>query len=265
MTLPADLRGNPWPDVSWDGGDRPLVLVDGVRYRAGEWPVGPVRGQAAYVVGCRQEAFDALVAQLDVERLQLYDMRVADVGALRRLPSLQHLAIRWNTKLSDLAPLAGLPLRSLVLDDTPKARDLAPLATLLELQHLELTGGVWSRNTAASLEPLGALPRLEELALLNLKVESGGLRPLAGCHALRRLRVSNQFETADYAYLAARLPAAECSRFAPYTRLDPAIGDKDTMITGRRKPLLDSRKDAERIARYELAFWEMQRRFLDEA
>ena len=262
MALPPELTGNPWPDVRWDTTERPVVLVDGVRHRVGEWPEG-VRGRAAYVVGCRQEHFDALVPRLDVERLQFYDMRVLDLGAIRAVPSLRHLALRWNTKLVDLQPLAGLTLVTLVLDDTPRAKDLTPLAALTELEELEFGGGVWTRNTAATLAPLAALPRLRELSLWNLKVEEGGLRPLAGCRALRRLELSNQFETEDYAYLAARLPEVEAGRLAPYTRLATPITDKDVMITGKRKPLLSSTKDAERIARYELAFWEMQRGFLE--
>jgi hypothetical protein len=261
MGLPRELVGNPWPDVRWGGVDKPIVLLDGALHRLSEI-TGHLAGRAAYVVGIRQKHFEALCARLDVQAIQFYEMRVDDLGALARIDSLRHLAIRWNTKLVDIAPLRPLTLTTLILEDTPHVRDLAPLSALAGLRHVEFCGGVWNRNTAASLAPLATLPRLEDLALTNLKVESHGLRPLARCRALQHLRVSNQFPTEEYAYLSAKLPHTECHLFAPYLKLQHPIDDKDVMVVGRRKPLLNSRKDAERLARYELAFWNLQRDFL---
>jgi hypothetical protein len=36
---------------------------------------------------------------------------------------------------------------------------------------------------------------------------------------------------------------------------------KDTMITGRRKPFLNSKTDAAKISEYEVAFRQLQRQF----
>ncbi|NKB27910.1 MAG: hypothetical protein GKR99_10285 [Rhodobacteraceae bacterium] len=64
--------------------------------------------------------------------------------------------------------------------------------------------------------------------------------------------MSNQFDTSDYAYLSVYLPRAECARFAPYESLLREIGGKDVMVTGKRKPFLNTRdpKDAAQPEKY---------------
>ena len=63
------------------------------------------------------------------------------------------------------------------------------------------------------------------------------------------LAVSNQFETADYAYLAVHLPDTECAQFAAYqqsnitddtTVFDPLVDNLDKLRTQFEKPLRDS-------------------------
>lgn len=175
----------------------------------------------------------------------------------------------WTSNLSkvtDLEPLRYLDrLELLSLEDIPKVRSIEPVAHLSRLVALDFSGGMWNKNRAETLEPIGRLPVLEELYLTNLRVDSGGLRPLARCRALRRLRLSNQFPTEDYAYLAAKLPVVECEMFAPCLPMGYKIGDKDVMVVGKRKPFLNATADAERMARYARDFERMKAAFIDEA
>jgi hypothetical protein len=64
----------------------------------------------------------------------------------------------------------------------------------------------------------------------------------------------------DYAYLSVALPQVQCKFFAPWVRVNQFDG-KDTMITGRRKPFLNSATHAEKIAAYEKAFARLQEQF----
>jgi hypothetical protein len=261
VAIPGDLERNPFPDTKWGVDDKPVLVLDGTLFRADQLR-SPLHGLCAYVVGISDKHFPALCEHLEVERLQFYEMRVADLGPLARMQSLQGLALRWNTKARDLAAVGALRhLRALVLDDTRHLQDLAALRPLQHLERLEFYGGVWSPNTALTLAPLADLPRLRELKLLNLKIKEGGLQTLAGCAALRTLQLSNQFPTEDYACLSVRLPQAECGMFEPYRRLSSPIGGKDTMVVGKGKPLLDSKADASRLARYVREFRQLQERF----
>jgi hypothetical protein len=257
------LTFNPWPDTKWTASDKPILIVDGVLH-ATKGLSQIVSGRAAYLVGMKDRDVATIAPLLDVEYLYFYELRAADLAPLARLPRLRNLKIEWNTRLTTLdaiGPLTGL--ETLILVDTPKVRDLSALTTLPNLAALEYSGGIWNKQRAISLEPLAELPKLEELTLTNLSVESGGLRPLARCRALKTLHLSNQFDTEDYAYLSVALPNVECQAFQPWMRVQHA-GGADTMITGRRKPFLNSATDGDRIAAYEAAFRKLQTRFAAE-
>ena len=246
--------------VAADGIERPIAVVDGVVHSVKDLRE-PITGEGAWVGGVNHKTFPHLCRFLRVEHLVFYEMRVPDLEPLLQLPDLRELKIEWNTKVTDIAPLAELRgLRVLELMDVPKVRDLSPVSELRDLVAFSFAGGIWNKNRAATLEPLAALPRLEELVLNSLKVESDGLRPLARCRALKRLELSNQFETADYAYLSVHLPDTECTMFAPWVDVGKSdLGD--VMVVGKRKPFLNSETDGARIKKYERAFAKLQDKF----
>ncbi len=254
------FRFNQWPDTKWGARDKPILIVDGTLHRIKSLSQ-TVSGQAAYVVGVGDRELPKLAAFLEVKFLHFYELRAVDLSSLSAIPHLRNLKIHWSTKLIALDAIGQLRgLESLVLVDVPKVRDLSPLEALSELAALEYSGGIWNPNHAVSLAPIASLPKLEELALTNLRVESGGLRPLGQCRSLKTLALSNQFDTEDYAYLSVALPQVQCQSFAPWVRVNHSDG-KDTMITGRRKPFLNSKEDAAKIAAYEEAFRRLQRQF----
>jgi len=191
--------------------------------------------------------------------MEVFEMRVADLAPLAHIPNLRHLAIRWNTRVANAAPLAQLDLVGLILDDTPKLVDLSPVGELHKLEYFAFIGGTNKRNTARSLAPLAKLPMLKELRLLNLKIEAAGLTPLASCASLQKLDISNQFPTEEYAFLSVHLPNAACPLFSPW--VEQGVSDKDIMIVGSRKPFLNSSTDRARIEEYEHSFAELQKQF----
>jgi hypothetical protein len=249
-----------WPDTKWTAEDKPILIVDGVLH-----PVKSlsqtISGQTGYVVGAGDRELPKLAEFLEVTFLHFYELRAADLSPLSEIQQLRNLKIDWNTKVDTLDAIGQLGnLESLALVNTPKIRDLSPLEALSKLVALEYSGGVWTPNRAVSLAPIASLPKLEELALWNLRVESGGLRSLGQCRSLKTLAVSNQFDTEDYAYLSVALPQVKCDYFAPWVRVDMGDG-RDTCITGRRKPFLNSKVHTAKIAAHEEAFKQLQKRF----
>ncbi len=251
--------------VRWGPGDKPVLVADGRLYRVTDLDC-PVSAGTAYVVGVNQASFELLARFLRSEIIHFYEMRVADLAALTSFTGLRQLALCWNTKLEDISVLAAIEhLEVLVLSDTPKVHDLAPLAQCSLLSALEFSGGIQSKNYAESLTPLAQMPSLEDLVLANLKVETGGLRPLADCKRLRNLWVSNQFPTEDYAFLSVKLPNVQCNMFQPFVPLSQPVGGKDAMIVGKGRGFLNSREDAVKIEKYKLKFAELQSRFATDA
>lgn len=143
----------------------------------------------------------------------------------------------------------------------PKVADLRPLASCNSLEILEYSGDIWNRNRAETLEPIGRLPSLKALRLLHIAVNSGGLEPLSEAKTLPEMELSNQFPTDDYAFPAAHLPHAECNLLRPYVKLESAIDGKDTMVVGRRKPLLNMKHDSAKLENYVREFEVLQRSY----
>jgi hypothetical protein len=221
-----------------------------------------IHATRAYAARLRGADLERVSRFLRADALVLDATQVEDLSELARMEQLQWLQISWNTKVATLDPLARLTgLTRLSIDDTPKVRDLQPIEALRNLVAFDYSGGIWNKNTAASLEPIARLPSLEELRLNNIKVLDGGLRPLAASRTLRRLDVSNQFETSDYAFLSVALPDVECDMFAPYVELQAAIGGRGVMVVGRRKGILNADRDATRLARHVAEFEALQAGF----
>jgi hypothetical protein len=138
------------------------------------------------------------------------------------------------------------------------------ISHLKHLDALQISGGIWNKNTVRSLVPLSYLPNLRELGLGNIKVESGGIYPLARCTSIKELSVSNRFTTEEFAYLSVYLNNAKCTKFAPWVRLPQSIGENDIMVVGKGKPFLNSEKDKELMEKYSTDFSRLQKKFLSE-
>ena len=247
----------------WAEHEKPVIVADGTVHRVAELRV-PLRANRAYVVGARQRHLEQVSELIEVKSLSFNDLQVEDLSPLQRIQGLEWLSITWNTKVTSLEPLASLRrLTRLSISDTPKVRDLDPIGSLTNLVALNFSGGIWNKATAATLEPIARLAALEELCLTNIKILEGGLRPLALSRRLRRIELSNQFETADYAYLSVALPDAVCTHFAPYVPVGIG-GLGDAMVVGRRKPFLDSTRHADRLARYVADFERLQAEFREQ-
>ncbi len=105
---------------------------------------------------------------------------LADLSPLSGWLHLEALTLDGNA-VTDLSPLANLPLKSLSLDNT-KVSDLSPLASVVALARLSLWGAV-----VPSLEPLAALP------LVSLRMAPAGLpdlEPLTRIATLTELNIS---------------------------------------------------------------------------
>jgi len=237
-----------------------VVVLDGATHSI-QNPDRRISGGIAYFVGVNQRDFERAMNLVSARAVQFYDMRVPDTSALETHDEIVELAIQWNTKISHISSICRMSnLKALVLVDTPKIIDLSPLASCESLEVLEFSGGVWNKNHAESLEPIGMLPSLRSLRLLNIAVNSGGIRPLSEARRLSELELSNQFPTDDYAFLSARLPHVNCDHLQPYVRLNSDIDGNDTMVVGRRKPLLNMKRDSARLENYVKEFEKLRKK-----
>ncbi|MBT3059568.1 MAG: leucine-rich repeat domain-containing protein [Candidatus Thiodiazotropha sp. (ex Lucina pensylvanica)] len=256
------LRGNPWPDVNWGETAKPAIIVDGALYSLKDLEDRFIEGDSAYIVGSNEKNIGHICSRINPRLIQFYEMRVSDLSVTQSFTRLTHLAIRWNTKVADLGPLERHKnLEVLIIEDTPKIASIAPLANLQSLRYLDYSGGIWNKNRAETLAPISKLRQLEYLALNNIRVDDGSLKPIVQCQKIKELHICNKFKTEEFAYLAANMPNVECNMFQAYIKLGQSIGGDDVMVVGSRKPFLSSAKDGERLKKYEANFSKLVKKF----
>ena len=120
------------------------------------------------------------------------ETKVSDLAPLAGLAALQTLYC-WQTPVADLAPLAGLAaLQTLNFAARTQVADLAPLAGLAALQTLYCSG-----TPVADLAPSPASPRCKRSFAPNFpspppppSTKVSDLAPLAGLGKLRKLNCS---------------------------------------------------------------------------
>jgi Leucine-rich repeat (LRR) protein len=249
------LKGNPWSDINWDEAEKPTIIVDGALLSLKALENKIIEGSYAYVVGANEKNIELICSRLNPILIRFYEMRVADLVVINGLKRLKHLAVKWNTKVMDITPVSELNnLHTLIIEDTPKIESIAPISKLRDLRYFEYSGGIWNKNSVESLQPIAQLQCLRSLTLHNVRVGDNSLKPIAECNNLEELKISNSFNTEEFAYLAANMPNTKCDMFQSYVKLDHSIGESDVMVVGSRKPFLNSQKDKAKLQKYEQNF-----------
>jgi Leucine-rich repeat (LRR) protein len=216
-----------------------------------------------YLVTVSQEQFDKILPFLsNVTDLKIYEIRCTDLSSLGSLHSLENLDLDWNTKIETLWNMGELTsLSSLSINDFSKLNDISNISKMPWLTNLSLTGGMWNKLSLKSIEPLSVLKELRSLDLGNIEIkDSNSILPLSSLVQLEKLNIPNRFPTEEIARLSVKLPNTVCDFFTPFIKVNSG-DDKDTLIIGKGKPRLNSKKDSERIKKYEAEFLGFQNKY----
>lgn len=240
------------------------VLHRNVWFKPEDFPVDEIVDELK-AFGVNQSALETICTRMKAKSLFIKGMTATDLMPFADLDVLDKLHILWANKFSDASPIARMKnLRRLCIIDTMRWHDLGQLSGS-RVSHLEISGGMNRSGLYESLAPLSSLTKLTHLQMMHFRLNRNGLKPLKDCQQLESLSVDCSFPTEDYAYLSVNLPHVDCDAFAPFIRLrGNHIGEKDVMIIGHRKPFLNSKKDAKRLANYVKAFEELQEKFRTE-
>lgn len=242
---------------------KPLLIADGKRIDLCDLP-GRIVAKGVCIARVKSNDLSQICGGLSTTALYLHRVHTTDLSDLASVKNLRALEIYGNPKVVDFSTLNKLPhLQLLKLFDNCRQLHLGFLSELKNLRSLCISGGFTGPTAVDSLEPLASLPRLKELKLFAIRVKHKlQLRPLANCSRLETLALSNTFETEQYAFLSVHLPKVRCNLFAAYVNTSPStLNDTDVMVVGRRKPFLNSRKDASKLEKYALRFGKLQDEF----
>lgn len=157
------------------------------------------------------------------------DTSYGDVSDLSLLASMPNLKEVWlcRQQISDLSPLEGLPITTLVLCDN-SIEDLSPLSSLTGLSTLWLGG-----NTPSDLTPLAGLTRLRDLNLDGAGDDRltplDSLTPLAGLPLVRLSLGGRWVSDGDWSVLGTLPLLEELSLWGPPEEAVSALVERDQL------------------------------------
>jgi hypothetical protein len=159
----------------------------------------------------------ALGAMRGLSELDIFGTRMTSLAPLAGLP-LARLRLVWAHQLTDITPLARLDrLETLTIGDMKRAHDFAPLARCGALKALHIESGMWANQKVASLAFLKDMSGLENLSFNYLTVPGDDLTPICALKGLRFLHLPSKYRLREYARLAVCLPDTQCEQFASHT------------------------------------------------
>jgi len=245
----ADIQNNTPKEIAIDHHTKNIELLTSLPYIETVW-----------IYWVKQKEFDLIIKSINPKHVYVYGAQIPDLSSLKHLTNAESICLQWNTKALSLWKLSkNARLKKLEIQDFKRLENIEELSNCQWLEELTLAGGVVSNTLKlGTLKPLSHLDNLKTLELSNIRVKDESLSPLRHLQNLNELHISNQFPTEEYAKLSVCLPNTICSSFQPYTKLRQHIDGKDMMVTGKRKPFLNSVADASRLERYAKKFREFQ-------
>ncbi len=208
-----------------------------------------------WLIGAKDKDLEKILPMVNLKYLNLYHLLAKNLKILETQNKPEVIILNWNTKATTLWDISkNTNLKILEITDFPKVNEISQLSLATQIDQLSLSGGIGKPLKIKTLKPLESLKQLKYLSLTNLRLEDDTLKPLMELKNLKHLDLSNQFETKEYAFLAARLKNTICSMFQATNSCNISGTDNnivwDTMVTGRRKPFLLSTKDSTKIDKY---------------
>jgi hypothetical protein len=234
---------------------------------------------ALRVSGLDQKTFELLITRYGSQFEAMYfwkNGRLADLTPLETMPQLRLAGFYVNqrtTRLWDLRRSGGLT--GLRFENFTRLHALDDLEKGVALQELDFGDALWNTPVFESLAPLAALTSLRRLSFNARRITDGRIQPLASLTRLEWLAFPpNLFTTTQVAWLKAHLPGSVQSHvLGPLFRMGPIRDlsdntvtelDRNVLVMGKRKPALNSQRDAARIQRYVEEFETLVQRFRDD-
>jgi hypothetical protein len=225
------------------------------------------------IAGLTQDTFEYFVENYGQQFKVIIFWKCPLVGSLKSMESLdqvEYIVYFWNQRAEHLWDFSKTKaLKGFCYDDFRRMHDISEIAGAPALEELEFGDRVWAKYILNTLGPLQECPALKNLAFSAKRIVDGKIEPLAHLKQLEQLSFSSKlFSTEQVAWLKAHLPDTFVSKVLnAYWTMDKPLTfsgkDIDTVIVGKRKPLLSAVADQARISRYVAQFSEMHQWFLE--
>jgi hypothetical protein len=226
---------------------------------------------AITISGLTQKTFEYFIREFGAQFKAIIFWKcplVEDLTPLESLNTLEHVIYFWNQRATRLWDMSKNPrLVGLAFDDFTRMHSLVDVVRSRTLRELQFGDRIWTKYVLDSLAPLSKCQNLRRLAFSAKKILRHDIRPLAQLQDLDQLEFPyHLFKVEEVAWLTAHLPKTVKSRcLQPFHTIEKPLDiggkRKDTIIIGKGKPFLDSRLDAQSIAKYSDKFEALVRNY----
>ncbi len=212
------------------------------------------------ISGLTQETFEYFIVSYGAQFKAINFWKcplVNDLKKIEHLHEVEYIVYFWNQRAENLWDFSKTKsLKGFSFDDFTQMPDISQISKSPTLEELNFGNKVWSTYILNTLEPLRDCTNLRNLTFSAKKILDNKIEPIASLTHLEKLEFpSNLFSTEQVAWLKAHLPASINSKVLNpcWKNNNPITANgknKDTVIVGKRKPLLDSVQDKKRIEKY---------------
>ncbi len=207
------------------------------------------------ISGLRQDTFEYFIRKYAHRYKHIHFFKnkaIRDLSPLATLDQVVLLSFFHNQQATALWDMSGNKcLAGLVLNDFTKLHTLEGVQTAPVLRHLRFGDLIESASTLTDIQPLPHT-RLESFSFGGKAIFDPDISIYWHIPTLRYLDFApNAYTTEDIARIVAHCPHLQGHSLRPYIPVSAELLlPKDTLICGKRKPLLASSTDAARIRRY---------------
>ncbi len=213
------------------------------------------------ISGLRQDTFEYFIEKYANKIKYIYfykNKMIEDFSSLSKLTEVKAIRFFHNQRVTKLWDMSNNNnLEALVLSDFSRLHSLEGVQLAPSLKYLSFGDAVWYTSTLTDLMPL-IDTQLVSFRFSGKTIENNNISIYKQMSKLKYLDFpTNMYTTEEIAEVVATCPYLHGYALVPYIKFNRSGDEKDILICGKRKPFLDSQKDAAKIEIYKNKFFEL--------
>lgn len=227
--------------------------------------------EVVIISGLRQDTFEYFIKTYgkQLKAIRFFKNKfVEDLSLLGTLPQLEYVSFFANQRVTVLWDMtSNTSLTGLCIEDFTKLTSVEGVEKAPALKELIIGNAVWSKMVVDSFMPL-ANTKIEKLSFTGRAILDNDLSFLENMPNLKEFDFdTNMFMTEQVAWIVANYPMLDGYALKakidvmPFDSNEHLVDDLQTIIVGKRKPVLEVKGNEEKIQKYVNNFEKLKEKY----
>ncbi len=227
--------------------------------------------EVVIISGLRQDTFEYFIKTYgkQLKAIRFFKNKfVEDLSLLGTLPQLEYVSFFANQRVTVLWDMtSNTSLTGLCIEDFTKLTSVKGVEKAPALKELIIGNAVWSKMVVDSFMPL-ANTKIEKLSFTGRAILDNDLSFLENMPNLKEFDFdTNMFMTEQVAWIVANYPMLDGYALKakidvmPFDSNEHLVDDLQTIIVGKRKPVLEVKGNEEKIQKYVNNFEKLKEKY----